>query len=202
METMYPLFTTGSITSGENLLYGLLIGIMFGFILERSGFGRSINIAPIFYFRNLRVSQMMVSAILTASTWIIIAVYNGWLDFNQVFIPTTYLWPYMVGGALFGLGMVMSGWCPGTAIIGFATGKLDAVVFLIGLMVGMYFYFDYFDYIIEFANSGNMGKYTIHEALGGDIYTSSYLLTVIIGVGLMIFMRTMKSIRDKKGEDI
>jgi uncharacterized membrane protein YedE/YeeE len=201
LNTMYPLFTTGSITSGENLLYGLFIGIMFGFILERAGFGRSINIAPIFYFRNLRVSQIMVSAILTCSTWIIIAVYNGWLDFNQVFVPTTYLWPYMVGGALFGIGMVMSGWCPGTAVIGFATGKLDAAVFLLGLMVGMYFYFDYFDYLIYFANSGNMGKFTIHEALGTNIYTS-FIITVMIGVGLMIFMKTMKSIRDKKGEDI
>ena len=201
METLYPLFTTGGINSGENLLYGLLIGIMFGFILERAGFGRSINIAPVFYFRNLRVSQMMVSSILTASAWIVIAVFNGWLDFNQVFIPTTYLWPYMVGGALFGLGMIMSGWCPGTAIIGFATGKIDAIVFLAGLMFGMYFYFDYFDKIIDFANSGNMGKYTIHEAIGGDIYTS-FLITVAIGIGLMIFMRTMKKIRDNKGEDI
>ncbi len=201
METLYPLFTTGSIASGENLLYGLLIGIMFGFILERAGFGRSINIAPVFYFRNLRVSQMMVSSILTASTWIIIAVYNGWLDFNQVFVPTTYLWPYMLGGALFGLGMIMSGWCPGTAIIGLATGKLDAGVFLIGLMIGMYFYFEYFDYIIDFANSGNMGKYTIHEALNVSIYTS-FIITVAIGAGLVVFMRTMKSIRDKKGEDI
>jgi hypothetical protein len=66
----------------------------------------------------------------------------------------------------------------------------------------MYFYFDYFDYIIEFANSGNMGKYTIHEALGGTIYTTSYIVTIVLGLGLMVFMRTMKSIRDKKGEDI
>ena len=105
---MYPMQTTGMLTSGENLLYGLLIGIMFGFILERGGFGRSDHIAPVFYFRNLRVSQTMVSAILTAATWMIIAVYNGWIDFNAVFIPNTYVWPYVVGGALFGLGMVMS----------------------------------------------------------------------------------------------
>jgi len=201
METLYPLFTTGGLTSGENLLYGLLIGIMFGFILERAGFGRSLHIAPVFFFRNLRVSQMMVSSILTAATWIIIAVYNGWLDFNQVFIPTTYLWPYMVGGALFGLGMIMSGWCPGTAVIGFATGKIDAVIFLLGVMVGMYFYFDMFDLLKDFANSGNMGKFTIHEALGVSIYTS-FAITVAIGAGLMIFMRTMKKIRDNKGEDI
>jgi len=201
METTYPLFTTGVIDGNLNLFYALFIGLMFGFIIERSGFGRSINIAPVFYFRNLKVSQMMISAILTASTWIIIASYNGWIDYNQVFIPTTYLWPYLVGGALFGIGMSMSGWCPGTAIVGLATGKLDAAVFILGVIFGMYFYIDNFNYIIDFANSGNMGKYTIQEALGVDMYMA-YIITVILGLGLVAFMRTMKSIRDKKGEDI
>ncbi len=201
METLYPLYANLSITSNENLLYGLLIGMAFGFIFERAGFGRSINIATIFYLRNLRVSKMMVTAILTASSWLIISIYSGILDYNQLYIPDTYLWPYVVGGVLFGLGMVMSGWCPGTAIVGFATGKIDALVFLIGLSVGMYFYFDYFDLFKDFANSSNIGRYTIQEALGVSVYTA-YLITVALAVGLMVFMRTLKSIRDKKGEDI
>jgi len=203
MENMYPLFTTGSIDSNLNLFYALFIGIMFGFILERAGFGKSNHIAPIFYFRNLRVSQTMVSAILTASTWLIIAVYNGWIDFNQVFIPQTYVWPYLLGGALFGLGMVMSGWCPGTAVVGFATGKIDAGVFLLGVLTGMYVYFNQFDKFTDFANSSYLGRFTIDKLIGGDIYTS-YLATVIIGIGLAVFMHQMKALKErrelKKGE--
>ncbi len=201
MEATYPLFTTGAIDSNLNLFYGLLLGMAFGFIIERAGYGRSINIAPIMYFRNTKVSDMMVSAILTIATWIIIASYQGWIDYNQLYIPTTYLWPYLLGGALFGLGMVMSGWCPGTAVVGFANGKLDAVAFLLGVMVGMYVYFINFDAVMEFANSTNVGRYTIHGVLGGNIYTS-YLITVAVGIGLILFMKFMKSIRDKKGEDI
>jgi uncharacterized protein len=198
---MNPLFTTGSITSGENLLYGLLIGMAFGFILERSGFARAIKIAPTFYFRNLRVPQMMISAIVTATTWMIIAVYNGWIDFSQVFIPTTYVWPYLLGGVIFGLGMIMSGWCPGTAVVGAAVGRLDAVVFLLGVMAGMYVYFINFHKFIDFANGSNLGRFTIDKLVGGNIYTA-YLTTLIIVIGLATFMTTMKSIRDKKGEDI
>ncbi len=201
METTYPLFTTGAIDSNMNLFYGLFIGMAFGFIIERAGYGRSINIAPIMYFRNTKVSDMMISAILTISTWIIIASYLGWIDYNQIFIPTTYLWPYLAGGALFGFGMVMSGWCPGTALVGFASGKLDAVAFLLGVIAGMYLYFINFDFIIDFANSTNLGRYTIHSVLGGDIYTS-YLVTVVLGLGLITFMRYMKAVRDKKGDDI
>ena len=200
METLYPLYTTGAINGNLNFLYALLIGIMFGFILERAGFGTSKHIAPVFFFRNLRVSQMMVSAILTCATLLTIAVYNGVLDFNQIFIPTTYVWPYVLGGALFGLGMIMSGWCPGTAAVGVATGKLDAAVFILGVMVGMSYYFDFFDQIATFANSSNAGRWTMQNALGVDIYTA-LIITVFVGIALSIFMEVMKSIREKKGEE-
>ncbi len=200
METLYPLYTTGALNGNENFLYALIIGIVFGLILERAGFGTSDHIAPVFYFKNLRVSQVMVSAILTCATLLTISVYIGILDFNQIFIPTVYIWPYLVGGILFGLGMVMSGWCPGTAAVGVASGKLDAAVFLLGVMVGMSVYFDNFDKIADFANSSNVGRLTIDKLVGGDIYTS-LIITIFIGIGLSVFMYKMKSIRDeRKGE--
>jgi len=200
METLYPLFTTGAIDNNMNFFYAIFIGMLFGFILERAGFGTSKHIAPVFFFRNLRVSQVMVSAILTCATLLTTAVYMGVLDFNQIFIPTTYIWPYLVGGALFGLGMIMSGWCPGTAVVGFATGKLDAAVFLLGVMFGMSVYFDNFDSLANFANSSNVGRLTIDKLVGGDIYTA-LIITIFIGIGLSVFMNVMKSIRDKKGEE-
>ncbi len=198
---MYPLFSTGVIDFNTNLLYGLVIGIFFGFILERAGFGSSKHIASVFYFRNLRVAKVMISTILTCATWIVIASYNGWVDYNQIFIPLTYVWPYLAGGALFGLGMVMSGWCPGTAVVGFASGKIDATVFLLGALAGMYVYFINFDKFADFANSGYLGRYTIDKLVGGNLYTSSYLVTVVLGIGLMIFMSYMKSLLSKRGEN-
>jgi uncharacterized membrane protein YedE/YeeE len=196
---MYPLFTTGAIDSSLNMFYALLIGLIFGFILERAGFGKSTHIASVFYFKNLRVAETMVSAILTTSTLIALSVYFGFLDFNQVFIPTTYLWPYLLGGALFGFGMVMSGWCPGTAVVGFATGKIDAFAFLLGILVGMFIYFDQFDKIIDFSTSGYIGRFTIDKLIGGNIFTS-LIVTIVLGAGLLIFMNVMKSIRNKKGD--
>jgi uncharacterized membrane protein YedE/YeeE len=170
---MYPLFTTGEIGTNSNLLYGLIIGILFGVILERVGFGSAKKIAPVFYFKDLRVAQTMISAIITCATLITIASYYGWVDYNQIFIPDTYVWPYLVGGVLFGGAMVMSGWCPGTAAIGMASGKIDATVFGLGLLCGMYFYFDIYDSISGFANSGYLGRFTIDKLIGGDLYTSS-----------------------------
>ncbi len=196
---MYPLFTTGSISYDLNLFYAIFIGIAFGYILERAGFGKSTHIAPIFYFKNLRVAETMVSAILTAGAWLAFAVYNGWVDYNQVFIPATYVWPYLVGGIIFGLGMVMAGWCPGTAIVGFASGKIDAAVFMLGMIAGMYVYFDQFDKFSDFANGSYLGRFTIDKLVGGNVYTS-FLVTVLLGIDLAVFMNVMKKVVEKKGE--
>ncbi len=200
MDWLFPLFTTGQIGNNINLFLGLFIGFGFGFILEKAGFGTSKHIATVFYFKNLRVTQTMIAAIVTATTWVVIFSYFGWMDFSQVFIPITYVWPYLVGGIIFGAGMVMSGWCPGTSVVGVATGKIDAVVFVVGMLVGMFVYFQTYSYFQVFANSGNLGRFTIAKLVGGDMFTTSYLITIILAIGLGVFMNVMKSIIDKKGE--
>jgi thiosulfate/3-mercaptopyruvate sulfurtransferase len=48
----------------------------------------------------------------------------------------TYYGTYILAGLLFGVGFVMSGWCPGTAAVGMVSGKIDAIVFLAGAVLG------------------------------------------------------------------
>jgi len=199
METILPLYTSGFLDSNTNLWLALAIGIMFGFILERAGFGTAGHIAPVFYFKNIMVAQVMVSAIVTAATLLILGISFGYIDYNNVFVPTTYLWAYLVGGLIFGIGMVMSGWCPGTSLVGIATGKIDALFFALGLFVGMFIYFDFYQYIIDFANGANLGKFTIDKALNISLQ-GAYLVTVAVALGLLFFMIAMHKLAKNKGE--
>jgi len=203
MDVVLPLFTSGFLDSNTNLMLALAIGIMFGFILERAGFATSAHIAPVFYFKNIMVAKVMVSAIVTASTLLFLGIIFGYIDYNNLFIPTTYVWAYMVGGIIFGIGMVMSGWCPGTAVAGIATGKIDAIIFILGLIAGMYFYFyayDAYEILREFANSSNLGRFTIDKLAGTDDIRVSYIVTIVASFGLLAFMMIMKKIADKKEE--
>jgi uncharacterized membrane protein YedE/YeeE len=204
MDTILPLFTSGFLDNSTNLMLALGIGVMFGFILERAGFATSAHIAPVFYFRNNMVAKVMVSAIVTAATLLFLGVIFGYIDYNNIFIPTTYVWAYLVGGVLFGIGMVMSGWCPGTAVAGIAVGKIDAIVFALGLIVGMYFYFNIYDAyegVRELANSANLGRFTIDKLLGSNDLRVSYIVTLAVSFGLLGFMMIMKKIADRKGDD-
>lgn len=59
---------------------------------------------------------------------------------TQVYLLPTVYGAQILGGLVFGVGFVLSGWCPGTAAAGVASGKLDALVFLGGVVIGAIVY--------------------------------------------------------------
>ena len=132
-------------------------------------------------------------AIITTTTWFILFAWMGWIDLSALFTPATYVWPYLAGGLLFGLGMVMSGYCPGTAVAGLGTGKSDALLFLVGVVVGMFVYFQLYPMVESFANSSKLGVVKLHDLFGGNEYTS-YILTVALEVGIILFLTSIQKI--------
>ncbi len=133
-ETYYGL---AQLSSARAMLVAGIIGLAFGFVLERAGFGSSRRLAGIFYFRDMTVLKVMFTGVITAMLGTAYAVGMGWLDLNeQVYLMPTVYGAQVVGGLLFGVGFVISGWCPGTGAVGLASGKLDAAVFLVGAVLG------------------------------------------------------------------
>ena len=186
-DLILPLYRNGFLSSEANFFFALIMGITFGFVLERTGFTRSKLISGTFYFTSLAVPKIMGTTVITAATWFIIFSWLGWIDINQLFTPATYIWPYVVGGLMFGAGMVMAGYCPGTAVAGVGTGKTDALVFLVGVVAGMFVYFLIYPFISDFANSSNMGVLKLQDLLGGNQYTS-YIITIALETSIILFM--------------
>lgn len=114
----------------------LLIGLAFGWVLERAGFGSSRRLAGIFYFRDMTVLKVMFTAVITAMLGLMFVDGMGWVAADAIYAMPTKYGAQIVGGLIFGLGFVMGGWCPGTAAVGAASGKLDALGFLGGVLIG------------------------------------------------------------------
>ncbi len=195
-DLILPLYKNGFLSPEANFFFALLLGISFGFVLERTGFTRASNIAGTFYFQNTAVPKIMGMTVITTTTWFIFFSTLGWIDLSQLYTPTTYIWPYLVGGMLFGLGMVISGYCPGTAVAGLATGKSDALFFILGLFGGMFIYFLSFDFIKDFANSSNLGVFKLHDLSGGNEYTS-YIITIVLEVGFIGYLMLLQRLTNK-----
>ena len=120
---MFPLHLTGI----AEVLVTVVIGFWFGFILEQAGFGDCRNLAAQFYLSDMRVLKVMFSAIVTAMLLVFAASAIGWVDFEQIFVPPTYLAASVAGGLALGVGFIIGGYCPGTSLVSSATLKLDGV---------------------------------------------------------------------------
>ena len=163
---MFPLYTHGLFGTYAGLLVGTLVGVCFGFVLERAGFGRARNLAAQFYLTDLRVLKVMFSAIVTALVGMTLLAGIGVLDLSQITVPETYLWPQLVGGLLLGAGFIVSGYCPGTGIVAIASGNLDGVFAIGGVMLGSLAFGVGYGPLENFYKSGAMGAVRIDALLG------------------------------------
>lgn len=149
------------------LAIGVLIGVGFGFVLERSGFGRAQKLVGQFYGTDMTVLKVMFTAIVTAMLGVTILAGVGLLDLETVaFGYPTYLWPMVVGGLLLGAGFITSGYCPGTSLVAMASGKLDGLATVLGVVAGGLVYAELEPLMGAFPNSGKLGTFMIPEWLG------------------------------------
>ena len=155
---MGPLIPNGFIPGDWSFVIALLLGIAFGFILEASGFSSSRNIVGVFYGYNFVVLRVFFTAVIVAMVGLIYFDYFGWLDLSKIYILPTYLAPMIAGGVIMGLGFIFGGFCPGTSFTAIAIGKIDGLVFTIGLYLGIFAFSLAFPLFEEFYNSGEHGK--------------------------------------------
>jgi uncharacterized membrane protein YedE/YeeE len=161
-----PLYKFGMFGDEMSLLVAFVIGIGFGFFLERAGFGSAIKLTNQFYFRDLAVFRVMFTAIVTAMLGLFYLAWLGWVDLALVYVGPTFLWPQIVGGLLLGVGFVVGGYCPGTSVVAAATGRIDGLVFLLGVCAGIFAIGEAWPVIAGFADSTALGRLTLPEVFG------------------------------------
>lgn len=132
-----PFFESGAFGETASLFVALVIGIAFGWFLERSGMGSAKKLAGQFYLRDLTVFKVMFTAIVTAMLGVFWLGRIGVLDVDRIFVPETWLVPQLVGGLVFGAGFAISGLCPGTSCVAAATGRIDGVAVVAGMFAGV-----------------------------------------------------------------
>ncbi len=192
---MGPLIPNGIIGTGWDFVIALLIGIAFGFVLESSGFSSSRNIAGVFYGYNFVVLRVFFTAVIVGMVGFLYLDYFGWLDLSKVYVLPTYLWPMLLGGVIMGLGFIIGGFCPGTSFTAIAIGKLDGLVFLIGIFIGIFLFGEGFPLYENFYTSGNMGNATITDVLGISAQWFTVILTVVALAAFWVTAEIEKKVR-------
>ncbi len=134
---MGPLAINEIISENTNLFLAFIIGTGFGFVLEQSGFSSSRKLAGVFYGYDTVVLKVFFTAAITAMLGLLFFSLFGWVDLSLIYINPTYLTSAIIGGIIMGAGFIIGGYCPGTSFCGASIGKIDALVFIGGLFIGV-----------------------------------------------------------------
>ncbi|WP_395373513.1 YeeE/YedE thiosulfate transporter family protein [Marinicella sp. W31] len=135
-----PLFSYDLLSENAHLMGALLIGVAFGFVLERGGLGNAKKLIGQFLLKDFVVFKVMFTAIVTAMVGLFFLSVLGLINLQLISFPDSYLSAQIIGGLLLGMGFAIAGYCPGTTVVGMATGKLDALLCFLGLFVGTWLF--------------------------------------------------------------
>jgi hypothetical protein len=180
-------FVPDLISDPLNLVVALLLGIAFGFVLEQAGFSSSRRLAGVFYGYDFTVLRVFFTAAVTAMAGVLLLGHFGLLDLDLIFVNPTWLAPAIVGGVIMGVGFILGGYCPGTSICAAAIGKVDAMFFVVGGLLGVLVFGEFYPLYEHFYESTSLGPIKVFDSLGVSQGVFSFAL---IGAAVAAFAIT------------
>lgn len=184
---MGPLIPNDIISSEWNYIIAIFMGMAFGYIMEATGFSSSRKIVGVFYGYDFTVLRFFLIAVLTASIGLLFMDYFGWINFVELFIYPTYLYPLLVGSVFMGFGFLLGGFCPGTSVCAAAIGKIDGIVFVLGILLGIFIFSEMFPLFEDFYYSSYLGHITLMEEFNMDPY---WFIVIFAIIAVVLFYGT------------
>lgn len=119
---------------GVQLVLGLLMGIVFGFLLEKGGVTHYDVILAQLLLEDFTVVKIMLTAIVTGMIGVHLLKSMG---LARIQVKAGSVGMNVIGGLIFGAAFAILGYCPGTAVGAIGSGSLDALAGgLTGMLVG------------------------------------------------------------------
>jgi uncharacterized membrane protein YidH (DUF202 family) len=184
--TLFPIESLSDERRALGMAVAVGAGVAFGFVLERSGFGRAQKLVGQFYGRDMTVLKVMFTGIVTAMLGLVLLARVGVVDLPAIqFSYPTYLWPMIAGGLLLGAGFVISGYCPGTSAVATASGKLDGLATIGGVVAGGVLYAEVEPALGGFQNAGKLGTFTLPQWLGLPL---PFVAALVVAIAIAAFL--------------
>ncbi|HVP96190.1 YeeE/YedE thiosulfate transporter family protein [Methanoregula sp.] len=180
-----PLCTRIHHDGRAQLIFGLLVGILFGFFLQKGGVTSYDVIIGQLLLENFTVVKVMLSAVIVAMIGVHLLVRYGYAELHVY--PGSW-GSNLIGGIIFGIGFALLGLCPGTVIGAAGTGALDALIGgILGLLVGSGLFANLYPRIKPILCQGPFSAQTLPELL----HLNRWVVIVIVEacmVGILLLL--------------
>lgn len=172
---------------------GLFVGIAFGFLLQKAHVTRFATIAGQLILKDFTVMKVILTAIAAGSLGLYF-LKSLFVDVSAV-ISTTTLAAAFAGGGIFGIGMAILGYCPGTCVGALAEKDKNARFGLIGMIVGAGLYAEVFSWIsAHLKPASEINKATLPDYFG----VSPWIFIAAVCVLTLLFV--FNDYRQKRSE--
>jgi len=168
---------------------GLMTGILFGFLLQKGRVLRFDKQVGAMLLKDMTILKFMLSAILVGMVGIALLTDVGLATFGH---KPMNLGAVVLGGALFGAGWAVMGYCPGTSVGAVGEGRWHAIFAVLGMLIGAALYAELYPFFKSTVLAWkDFGKIGVPETLG----VSAWVIIPLFWTGVIFLFRWF----EKKG---
>ena len=172
----------------------LVLGFLFGAILQYANLNRYNVISGMATLENYAVAKAIATAIGVGA--VLIALETG-LGFATYHLKPFLLGGIAIGGIIFGAGMAILGYCPGTLPVSLGEGSIDALLGITGGLAGGVVYTLLLPSVQSILGP-DLGTFSLFTLTGHNIVLF-YILVLILGssfVGIAFFVNRLEKSKD------
>lgn len=171
----------------EQLSYGLITGILFGFFLQKAEMVRYEKFLGAMLFKDMTLFKFMLTAIAVGMFGIYML---NEFEIVKLGVKATILGGNIGGGLIFGAGWALLGYCPGIVGGALGEGRWDSVWGILGMLAGGMIYAETYPALKNsLLTLGNYGKITLPSVLG----ITPWIPVILITAGILLLFRVFKS---------
>ncbi len=122
-----------------NILLAIILGLLFGFVLQKSGAANPQKIINMLRLKDFHLMKVILLSIGLSSLAMFGLLAIGIIDAAHISVKASYF-GVIAGGAIFGLGWAIAGFCPGTGLVALGAGRKDALFFIFGSLLGAFIF--------------------------------------------------------------
>jgi len=149
---------------GMDQILGLVTGVLFGFLLQKGRVLRFEKQVGAMLLIDMTIFKFMLSAILVGMVGITLLTDAGIITLSH---KPMNMGAVILGGALFGSGWAVMGFCPGTSIGAIGEGRWHALFAVVGMVAGAALYAEIYPLIKSTVLTWkDFGKIGLPEVLG------------------------------------
>lgn len=177
---------------------GLLAGFVFGFLLQKGGVTKYEVIVNQFRLKDFTVLKTMMTAIVVGGLGVWFLHDQG---LARLSIKPAILVANIVGGLIFGVGMVLLGLCPGTAVAALGEWNRRALAGILGMIVGAFIQAETYGWLTGLVWSVDLGPLTWPALLAVSpwvILSGLAFASIVLFIGLEVWESRRNSDDDSK----